>query len=131
MLLTVLNPVTLQRFPQKVGDPVTGSPTFRRSLRKLHVALSSVRDLERNADSERVASVDALAGFHLLTLNVEHTVRNVEHTVKIKVVALRQLLQWCDYPAPVFLQEVGGLLARFLFHCMACAGPRGSVPKAS
>ena len=49
------------------------------------------------------------AGFDLLTLNVEHT-------VKTKVMALRQLLQWAEYTAVVLLQETGVLPPRFVFH---------------
>ena len=51
----------------------------------------------------------ALAGFDLLTLNVEHM-------MKTKVVALWQLLRWSGYPAVVLLQELEVLLARFVFH---------------
>ena len=49
--------------------------------------------------------------FDLLTLNVEHT-------VKTKVMALRQLLQWSGYPAVVLLQETGVPPPRFVFHCL-------------
>ena len=43
---------------------------------------------------------------------------NVEHTVKTKVLALRQLLQWSEYPAVVLLQDTGILPPRFVFHCL-------------
>ena len=49
--------------------------------------------------------------FDLLTLNVEHT-------IKTKVVALRQSLQQAGYPAAVLLQEVGVVPSRFVFHCL-------------
>ena len=81
LLSTVLNPVTLWCLLRKVSDPVSGS------LRKLHTALSSLQDLEQSPFLEPVAPMEAAAGFDLLTLNVQHT-------VKTKVVALRQLLQW-------------------------------------
>ena len=55
--------------------------------------------------------MDVPAGFDLLTLDVEHT-------IKTKVVVLRQLLQWSGYPVVVFLHEVGALPAWFLFHCL-------------
>ena len=105
LLLTVLNRVTLRRLLRKVSGPVSGS------IRKLQVALSSLQDLEQSPSSEPVIPVDALAGFDLLTLNVEHT-------MKTKVVALRHLLQWSGYPTVVLLQEVGALPARFVFHCL-------------
>ena len=87
LLLTVLNLVTLLR---KVGDPVSGF------LCKLQAAWSPM---------------EAPAGFDLLTLNVERT-------VKTKVVALRRLLQWSGYPAVLLLQEGGALPPRFMFHCL-------------
>ena len=49
------------------------------------------------------------ASFDLLTLNVEHT-------VKIEEMALRQLLKWSGYLAVVFLQETGVLPPCFVFH---------------
>ena len=81
MLLTVINPVTFQRLLRKGVGPVSGS------LRKLRAALSSLQDLERSPDLGPVPSVEMPAGFDLLILHVEHT-------VKTKLVALRQLLQW-------------------------------------
>ena len=39
-------------------------------------------------------------------------------SVKTKVVALRQVLQWSEYPAVVLLQETGVLPPRFVFHCL-------------
>ena len=103
LLLTVLNPVTLRRLLRKLGGPVHGS------LRQLQVALSSLQALEN--DSHRECSIPATmpAGFDLLTLNVEHT-------VKTKVFTLRQLLQWAQYPAVVLVQETGVLPPRFVFH---------------
>ena len=75
------------------------------------IALSSLRDLEHSTGLEPAIPVDAPADFDLLTLNVEHT-------IKTKVVALRQLLQWSGYPAVLLLQEVGALPAPFVFHCL-------------
>ena len=80
LLLTVLNPVTLRRLLHKVGSPIHGS------LRKLQTALSSLQALEIDPQLETPVSVAIPAGFDLLTLDVEHT-------VKTKVMALRQLLQ--------------------------------------
>ena len=79
LLLTVFNPVTLQRVMRKVVGPVCGS------LRKLKVALSSLQDLEQSSDLGPAPSIEMPASFDLLTLNVEHT-------VKTKVVALRRVL---------------------------------------
>ena len=42
LLLTVLNPMTLRRLLRKLSAPISGS------LRKLHIALSSLEDLEPN-----------------------------------------------------------------------------------
>ena len=105
LLLTDLNLVTLRRLLRKVSDQVSGS------LRKLQMALSPLQDLEHSPGLEPVAPMEAPTGFDLLTLNVEHT-------VKTKVVALRQLLQWSGYPAVVLLQEVGALPPRFMLHCL-------------
>ena len=44
--------------------------------------------------------------------------RNVKHIIKTKVVVLRQLLQWAEYPAVVHLQETGVLPPRFVFYCL-------------
>ena len=104
LLLMVFNPVTLQRLLRKVVGPVSGS------LRKLQAALSSLQDLEQSPDLGPVSSMEMLAGFDLLTLNVEHT-------VKTKIVALRQLLQWSGYPAVVLLQEIG-TPPPVIFHCL-------------
>ena len=90
LMLTVHNPVTLRRLPRKVGGPVHGS------LRKLQTALSSLHALESHRQLETPVSVAMPAGFDLLT-------PNVEHTVKTKVMALRQLLQWSEHPAVVLL----------------------------
>ena len=79
LLLTVLNPVTLRRLLHKLGGPVHGS------VRKLRVALSSLQTLENDSHWESPVCAAMPAGFYLLTLNVEHT-------VKTKVMALRQLL---------------------------------------
>ena len=40
----------------------------------------------------------------------------MEHTVKTKVVALRRLLKWAEYPAVGLLQDTGILPPRFVFH---------------
>ena len=103
LLLTVLNVVTLRRLLHSVGGPVHGS------LRRLQTALSSLWTPESDPHLETPASVTMPAGFDLLTLFVEHT-------VKTKVMALRQLLQWSGYPAVVLLQETGMLPPRFVFH---------------
>ena len=42
----------------------------------------------------------------------------MEHTVKTKHIALRQLLQYLHYPVVVFLQVVGMLPRHFVFHCL-------------
>ena len=105
LLLTVLNPMTLRRLLRKVQSPV------RRSLGKLQTTLTSLHELEVGLSFESVTPECLLAGFDLLTLNVEHT-------IKTKIVALRQLLQWSGYPAVVLLQEVGVLPSCFAFHCL-------------
>ena len=107
LLLTVLNPVTLRRLLHKVRGPVHGS------LRNFQMALSSLQALESDPQPKTQVSVAMPTGFDLLTLNVEHT-------VKTKVMALRQLLQWSEYPAVVLLQETGILPPRFVFHCLCC-----------
>ena len=94
LLLTVFNLVTLWRLLRNVVGPVSGS------LRKLQAALSTFQDLEQSPNLGPISSMEMPAGFHLLTLNVEHT-------VKTKIVALRQLLQWSGYLAVVFLHEIG------------------------
>ena len=78
LALTNLNLVTLWRFLHRLGGPIHGS------ARQLQTALSSLQTWE--SDSHLVASVSARmpAGFDLLMLNVEHT-------IKTKVMALRQL----------------------------------------
>ena len=67
--------------------------------------------LENDSHWESLVPAAMPAGFDLLTLNVEHT-------MKTKVVALWQLLQWTGYPAVVLLQETGVLPPRFVFHCL-------------
>ena len=57
------------------------------SLRKLQTALTFLHELEVGSSPKSVAPKCLCAGFGLLTLDVEHT-------VKTKVVALRQLFQW-------------------------------------
>ena len=53
------------------------------------------------------------ASFHLVALNVGHTVRT-------KVMAFRQLLQWSGYLAVVLLQKTGVLPPpRLVFRCLA------------
>ena len=78
---------------------------------QLQSALSSLQALEQDPDLGAAAFVSMPAGFDLLTLNVEHT-------VKTKVMALRQLLPWSGDPAVVFLQETGVSPPRFVFHCL-------------
>ena len=86
--------VTLRRLLRKVHCPVSGS------LRKLQTAVTSLHELEVGPNFESVAPECPSAGFDFVALNVEHT-------IKTKIVALRQLLQWSGYPAVVLLQEVG------------------------
>ena len=95
LVLTVLNPVTLRRLLQKSGGPVHGSP------RQLQVALSSLHILENDFHRESPVPAAMTAGFDLLTLNVEHI-------IKTKVTAFRQLLQWAEYPlcAPPWISIV-------------------------
>ena len=81
------------------------------SPHQLQVALSSLQTLENDSHQESPVSASMPAGFDLLTLNAEHT-------VKTKVVALRQLLQWAEYPAVVLLQETGVLPPCFVFHSL-------------
>ena len=104
--MTVPNPVTLRRLLQKLGGPVHGS------FRELQGALSSLQTLENDSHREGAVPAAMPAGFDLLTLNVEHT-------VKTKVVALMQLLQWAKYPVVDLLQETGALPPRFVFHYLA------------
>ena len=94
---------TLGRLLRKVQNPVSGS------LRKLQTTLPSLLELELGLAAKSMAPKCPLAGFNLVTLNVEHL-------IKTKVVALGQLLQWFGYPAMVLLQEVGVLRNRFACH---------------
>ena len=80
LLLTLLNPVTLRRLLHRLGGPVYVS------LRQLQMASSSLQTLESDPHLIAPVSVAMPAGFELLILNVEHT-------IKTKVMALRQLIQ--------------------------------------
>ena len=105
LVLTVFNPVTLRRLLHKPDGPVHGSP------RRLQVAFSSLQTLKNDSHQESPVPAALPARFDLLTLNVERT-------VKTKVMALRQLLQWAEYPAVVLLQETWVQPPRFVFHCL-------------
>ena len=81
------------------------------SLRQLQVASSSLETLEKVSHQKSPVPAAMLAGFDLLTLNVEHN-------VKTKVVAFRQLLHWVQYRAGFVLEKTGALPPRFVFHCL-------------
>ena len=102
LVLTVLYLVTLRRLWHRLGGPVHGS------VRQLQVGLSSLQTLENYSHLVAPVPTPMPAGFDLLTLNVEHT-------VKTKVIGLRHLLQWARYPAVVLLQETGIPTPRFFF----------------
>ena len=100
----MLNPRTLRPF-HGVARPVTGP------LQTLQHAISALHALDSNSSAESVVTRDVAAGFDFLTLNVQHT-------VKTKLVELRQPLQWAQYPAVLMLEERGQLPPNFMFHCL-------------
>ena len=75
------------------------------------MALSSLESVENDSHRESLVPAAMPAGFDLITLNVEPA-------VKTKVMALRQLLQWAEYPEVFLLQEMGVLSPRFVLHCL-------------
>ena len=82
--------MVLQRLLRRVQSPVTGS------FRNLQTTLACLHEFELRLGPQSVAPECRSSGFDSLTLRVEHT-------VKTKVVALRQLLQWSGHPAVVLL----------------------------
>ena len=105
LLLTVLDPMGLAGLLQKVQSLISGP------LRKLQSAMASLQELEGSHAPESVIPKCPSTAFDLLTLNVEQT-------MKTKVVALCQMVQWSGYPPVVLLQEVGVLPSHFVLHCL-------------
>ena len=77
--------------------------------RRFETTLDFFHYLEVDPRSTSVVRDGSTASFDLLTLNVEHTVKQT-------VVVLRGLLQASGYPAVVLLQERGLLPSRLALH---------------